>query len=148
MASEELSEYLLVPCFFLANQAFNSLSDSIPNMAFPLSAYHLTAAWFCHHPRVFWTASKQVHCIKGNSIIATIQDTKKKANMNSYNKISWKTNIIRGKSSNRTEQQQHRHQQDSQCYGLNIRIDTNSRYRWKYGKQNVDYRHQNKGKCS
>ena len=86
MASEELSEYLLVPCFFLANQAFNSLSDSIPNMAFPLSAYHPTAAWFCHHPRVFWTASKQVHCIKGNSIIATIQDTKKKTNINSNKK--------------------------------------------------------------
>ena len=153
MASEELSEYHLVPCFFLGNQAFNSLPDSILNMAFPLSAYHPTAAWFCHHPRVFWTASKQVHCIKGNSIIATIQDTKKKTNINSNKKISWKTNIIRSKSSNgwkkaKREQQLYQHQQDSQCYGLNIRIDVSSRWRWKYGNQNVDQWQQNKGKCS
>ena len=68
-------------------------------------------------------------------------------------KISWKTNIIRGKSSNgwkkaKREQQQHQHQQDSQCYGLNIRIDVSSRWRWKYGNQNVDQWQQNKGKCS
>ena len=68
-------------------------------------------------------------------------------------KISWKTNIIRGKSSNgwkkaKREQQQHQYQQDWQCYGLNIRIDVSSRWRWKYGNQNVDQWQQNKGKCS
>ena len=36
----------------------------------------------------------------------------------------------------------------TKCYGLNIRIDVSSRWRWKYGNQNVDQWQQNKGKCS